>query len=104
MVIIESSIFSKRIVELMNEDEYAALQAALIQRPDSGAIIPNSGGLRKLRWATDPQKGKSGGARIIYYWVTADNQIRMLFAYRKAKQENLTPEQLKLLKQLMMRW
>lgn len=104
MVIIEADIFTKRIGELMSDDDYAALQADLVAHPDQGALISGGGGLRKMRWATEKDKGKRGGSRIIYYWVTADEQIRMLYAYRKAKQENMTPDQLKLLLQIVERW
>jgi len=52
MVIIETPIFTKLITELMSDDEYKDLQEALVIRPDMGAIIKNSGGLRKVagRW------------------------------------------------------
>ena len=103
MVIIETDTFTKRIQELMDDDQYAAFQAELIRRPDMGDLIPGSGGLRKVRWQLEGQ-GKRGGARIIYYWVSADYQIRMLYAYKKAKQDNLTPEQLKALRQIVERW
>ncbi len=48
--------------------------------------------------------GKSGGARVIYYWVVADDQIRMLYAYPKGAQENLTAEQLGALRKIVARW
>ncbi|MBB87350.1 MAG: hypothetical protein CMP06_08635 [Xanthomonadales bacterium] len=104
MVIIESAIFTRRIRELMSDDDYAALQASLVEHPDQGALIIGSGGLRKMRWATETGRGKSGGARIIYYWIAADGQIRMLYAYRKARQDDLTPDQLRLLRQTLDRW
>ena len=103
MVIIETSIFTRIIKDLMSDDEYRGLQEALVQRPDSGAIISGSGGLRKIRWQLEG-RGKSGGVRIIYYWVVDDEHIRMIYAYPKNKQENLTPAQLKVLKQLVERW
>ena len=84
MVIIETSVFSRLIQELMSDADYRALQEALITRPESGDIIKGSGGLRKIRWKLEGQ-GKRGGIRVIYYWVTADDQIRMLYAYRKSK-------------------
>jgi hypothetical protein len=43
MVIIESSIFTKLIKTLMDDDEYRELQEMLIQRPDAGALIKDSG-------------------------------------------------------------
>lgn len=50
MVIIETSMFTRRIQELMSDEDYKDLQEALVNRPDMGAIIQGSGGLRKVRW------------------------------------------------------
>jgi len=103
MVIIETPIFTKLIQQLMSDDEYKNLQEALVTRPDRGAVIKNSGGLRKVRWALEG-RGKSGGVRVIYYWMTQDDQLYMLFAFPKNAQENLTDVQTKQLRQLVERW
>jgi len=103
MVIIETRIFTKIITEMMTDDEYKLLQESLIIKPDIGAIIKGSGGLRKARWKLEG-RGKSGGGRYIYYWVTDEDQILMLYAYQKSKQETLTPEQVRLLKSAIERW
>ena len=103
MIIIETSVFTKRITDLMTDDDYRELQTALVLKPDMGAIIKGSGGLREVRWKLG-SKGKSGGVRIIYYWVVDDSHIRMLHAYEKADQENLTADQLKALKDIVERW
>lgn len=103
MIVIETSVFSRLIQELMSDEDYRVLQEALITRPESGDIIKGSGGLRKIRWKLEGQ-GKRGGIRVIYYWVTADDQIRMLYVYRKSKQANLTAEQLAILKSIVERW
>jgi len=103
MVIIETSFFTRRITSLMSDDEYRALQQALIIRPDTGPIIQGTGGLRKVRWRMDG-RGKSGGVRIIYYWPTANEQIYMLHAYTKNEQEDLTQTQKKQLRQIVERW
>lgn len=47
-------------------------------RPEQGALISNSGGLRKIRWS-EKGKGKRGGLRVIYYWDEPDETIYMLF-------------------------
>ncbi len=87
----------------MSDDEYRLLQEALITRPEMGDLIKSSGGLRKVRWKLEGQ-GKSGGVRVIYYWVVADDQIRMVYVYRKSRQTDLTPDQLGKLKVIVERW
>ena len=68
-----------------------------------GAIIQSTGSLRKVRWKLEG-RGKSGGIRAIYYWVTTDEHIYMLLAYPTNEQDNLTPEQKKALKTIVERW
>jgi mRNA-degrading endonuclease RelE of RelBE toxin-antitoxin system len=75
---IETSVFTRQVATLLSGDEYGQLQSALTAHPDMGAIIPHSGGLRKVRWSMIG-RGKRGGVRAIYYWVVAEDQILMLF-------------------------
>ena len=103
MIIVETSVFTRLIQDLMSDDEYKELQEALVLRPDSGDLIKGSGGLRKIRWSL-VGKGKSGGVRVIYYWVTKADQIRMLYVYPKGKQANLTQAQVKQLRMIVERW
>ncbi len=100
VVILETTIFTRQITELIPDDEYRGLQLHLVSRPDAGSLIPQSGGLRKLRWSM-AGKGKRGGARIIYYWVVKDDKILMLTAYAKNEQVDLTPAQLRILRKLV---
>jgi mRNA-degrading endonuclease RelE of RelBE toxin-antitoxin system len=100
MVIIETPIFTKQIQDVMEDNDYAALQESLSINPASGDLIKGTGGLRKIRWAASG-KGKRGGARIIYYWLTDDDQIFMLFAYPKNQQIDLTEAQKKILMHLV---
>ena len=90
-------MFTRGIKKLMNDDECKDLQEALVDRPGMGAIIQGTGGLRKVRWKLEG-KGKSGGVRAIYYWMTENEQICMLYVYPKNEQEDLTPDQKKALK------
>ncbi len=103
MVIIETPIFTKLITGLMSDDEYKDLQEALVMRPEMGALIKNSGGLRKVRWSLEG-RGKSGGVRVIYFWMSADEQLYMLLAYPKNEQENLTDAQVSVLRKIVERW
>jgi len=45
--------------------------------------------------------GKRGGARVIYYWAVLDSRVFMLLAYAKNEQENLSKDQLKVLRNLV---
>jgi hypothetical protein len=56
--------------------------------------------LRKLRWGAQG-KGKRGGVRLIYYWAVQSEQILMLLMYAKNEQDNLTAEQLKVLRRII---
>jgi len=103
MVIIETSIFTRLIKELMDDNSYRDFQELLVQQPDAGDLIPGSGGLRKIRWKIEGG-GKRGGLRIIYYWMAADGQLWMLFGYAKASKEDLTKTQLKSLRDIVERW
>jgi len=84
----------------MDDESYAEFQSELAGRPEMGACISGGGGIRKVRVAAKGH-GKRGGARIIYYWAVSDSQIFMLLAYAKNERENLTREQIKVLKALV---
>lgn len=96
---IESPVYSEQIDGLLSNEEHRGLQLHLLEQPDRGDLIKGSGGLRKLRWAGSG-RGKRGGIRVIYYLWHGDTAF-MLFAYPKNKQEDLTPAQLRLLKDLI---
>jgi len=98
--IIETSIFTKKIKRLLSDEEYRLLQNELIFNPTNGNLIKDSGGLRKIRWKSQG-RGKSGGVRIIYYWISYEKIILMLLVYPKSEQEDLTSDQLKILKKLV---
>lgn len=100
MVIIETSIFTRRIQALIDDENYRRLQTILITRPDAGDLIPGGGGLRKIRWSAQG-RGKRGGVRVIYYWAVQYDRILMLLIYAKSEQDNLTLEQLKVLRRII---
>jgi mRNA-degrading endonuclease RelE of RelBE toxin-antitoxin system len=99
MLIIETPVFTRRVLEMLTDSEYRELQDFLAQYPDAGDIIPGSHGLRKLRW-TISGKGKRGGTRIIYYWVRPRDTILMLFVFKKSERSDLTKDQLKTLRSI----
>jgi len=100
MQFIETSIFTRQVTALLTDDEYSQLQVALSAHPDMGTVIQHSGGLRKIRWSMSG-RGKRSGVRAIYYWLMAEDQILMLFMYPKKEKDDLTPQQLKVLREIV---
>ena len=83
--------------EYLSDDEYSKLQQALLSDPEAGAIIPGSGGVRKLRWGV-AGRGKRGGIRVIYFLRSRQGQIWMLTLYAKNVTENISASVLKQIK------
>ena len=100
MLIVETSVFTRRVLKLLSDENYRALQQFLVADPEAGDLIRHSGGLRKIRWSI-VGRGKRGGVRIIYYWAPARETILMLLMYGKNEQDDLTQEQLRILKRLI---
>jgi hypothetical protein len=71
---VETKLFTRLVQQYLSDDEYSALQQALISDPEAGALIPGSGGVRKLRWAL-AGRGKRGGIRVIYFLRTRRGEI-----------------------------
>lgn len=100
LAFIETSVFTKRAVELLEDEELAAVQNQLLENPKAGAVIGGSGGLRKLRVRVKG-RGKRGGARLIYYRLTERQQIYLLLLYTQNEAEDLTTEQKRVLRAIV---
>lgn len=96
MRFVETPVFTRRVKDLLSGEGHRTLQIALLLRPEQGPLIKGGGGLRKVRWAIRGA-GKRGGVRVIYYWRPEEQVFYMLFAYGKTTQEDLTPDQLRIL-------
>ncbi len=65
----------------------------LKETPDTGIHLGQ--GIHKVRLAiTSKGKGKSGGARVITYMITEDNEVYLVHIYDKSQLENITKEQI----------
>jgi len=73
-------------------DNDREFQSRIIANPAIGVLIRGSGGTRKVRVAVG-SRGRSGGARVIYYWAVRKDVILLLYAYPKNARADLTPKQ-----------
>jgi hypothetical protein len=91
--LIETSIFTRQINALLSDEEYRGFQSRIAANPEFGVLIKGGGGIRKVRVAVG-SRGKSGGARVIYYWAVRREVILLLYAYPKNMTSDLTPKQI----------
>jgi len=96
--VVETAYFSKLWPAFWSEEERGEFAAFIAANPDTGDVIPGSGGCRKVRWSRSGI-GKSGGVRVIYFVRNAAGEIVLLTVYAKAKFDNLPATFLKQLKQ-----
>lgn len=102
LTFIELTPFAKYRAEFLNDDEYRAFQNELLENPEKGDVIQGLGGLRKIRIADSTRnKGKRGGARVIYLYVVIKNQIYLITAYGKGKKTDLSNDERKALLQVV---
>lgn len=100
MEFIETPTYTRLLLDLLTDDEYRGPQNTLVETPERGDVIKGGGGIRKLRYALTG-RGKSGGVRVIYYWMRDDGQIYMLLIYPKSKKDTLTDQETALLREFV---
>ena len=86
MILIETPFFTREISRLLPDEAYRQLQKVLAESPEAGDVIVGSGGLR-----------------VIYYWHVPD-AIFLLYPFKKNEAENLTKEQILVLKKVVKEW
>src|SRR5688572_6280862 len=91
ITIVETHSFYKQSRKVLEESEIEELKNFLALNPQAGNIIPGLRGIRKVRWQAD-QKGKSGGARIIYFFHNHNIPVFLLDIYAKSEKGDLTPQ------------
>jgi hypothetical protein len=100
MTVVETERFLKDVRPLLSDAERAELVAFIAANPEAGEVIPETGGVRKVRWAL-AGKGKRGGARVIYYHHSERLPVFLLAAYAKNEKANLSRAERNAMKRLV---
>jgi hypothetical protein len=94
LTVVETVLFQKQWPLYWTEEERGEFAAFIAAHPGEGDVVPESGGIRKVRWRR-AGVGKSGGVRVIYFVRSEEGQLVLLMLYAKAKIENFTGAKLK---------
>lgn len=93
VTIVETATFLRQAEKIWpEEEERMALIDFIAHNPESGNLIPETGGVRKMRWSR-LGSGKRGGARVIYFYHHIDAPVYLLLAYAKAQREDMKPDE-----------
>ncbi len=98
--VVETSLFQRQWPFYWSEEERGAFAAYIAGHPAAGDVVPESGGIRKVRWSRSGS-GKSGGVRVIYYTRIREGMVVLLTLYAKSKTDNLTGQQLKEIRRVL---
>jgi hypothetical protein len=91
LMFLESPTFSRRADQYLGEAGRDILINTLLEDPESGKVIEDTDGARKIRVAM-PGRGKSGGARVIYYYRHIQGAVFFLHIFPKNEKENLSAD------------
>ena len=87
--------------KLLTEEDRRELELFLLEDPKRGPLIERTGGFRKVRFARPSRReGKSGGARVIDYFLERRERIYLLLVYAKGAKEDLSRAEENELRQL----
>ena len=100
MTTVETARFLKDAKPLMSDLEREELVMFVGANPEAGDIIPETGGVRKIRWAL-AGRGKRGGARVIYYYHNQRLPLFLLAVYGKNEKANLSKAERNAMKRLV---
>lgn len=85
----------------LGEDERWALIEAVAAAPLAGDEVKGSGGIRKVRFA-GRGKGKSGGYRVMTFYVGRDAPVYLIALLSKGDRTNFAAREIAAMKELTM--
>ncbi len=92
ITVAETPLFQRQAGKLWSDEESQAFIDFIARNPETGDIIPDTGGVRKVRWSREGM-GKRGGARVVYLYHHEDAPLWLLLVYAKADKTDMTPDE-----------
>ncbi|HTH08690.1 MAG TPA: DNA-binding protein [Acidovorax sp.] len=92
--VIETTVFQKQVADVWSEADRMEFISFIAANPEAGDVIPGADGARKVRWSV-AGKGKRGGARVVYFNITAEEIVLLVAVYTKADKANILPKEIK---------
>ncbi len=68
IAVAEMPLFVRQAEKIWTEAERETFIDFIARNPEAGDIIPETGGIRKIRWSR-AGTGKRGGTRVIYFYL-----------------------------------
>lgn len=98
--VVETPMFSAKANKVWSAEEYEDFVCHMAKNPRSGNVIPDTGGVRKVRWVGQG-KGKRGGVRVIYVHWAESGTVWLLTMYAKNERENIAAHELRRIKEAL---
>lgn len=99
ITVAETPLFVRQAEKVWDEGERQAFIDFIAANPEAGDVIPETAGVRKVRWARTGM-GKRGGTRVIYFYHDPARPLYLLMVYAKAQHENLTADEKRAVRKL----
>ena len=98
LTVVELPTFLRSAAKVWAEDEKDEFIDYIAGNPEAGAIIPGTGGIRKVRWSRQGS-GRRGGVRVIYFYYDMETPLFLTTLYAKAERGDLSPDEKQLFSQ-----
>ena len=100
LTVVETLLFQRQWPLYWTEEERGTFAAYISEHPTAGDVVPESGGIRKVRWSR-AGSGKSSGVRVIFFTRPSEGEVVLLTLYAKAKTDNITGAKLKEIRRVL---
>jgi hypothetical protein len=88
----ETALVVRQAEKVWSDAEREEFVSYIASNPTVGDVIPDTGGVRKVRW-NRKGSGKRGGARVVYFYANPGRPLYLLMVYAKAQKEDLSADE-----------